>query len=363
MKAGENTAICQHCHAEFAKSKRKAIKNIYCSRKCAALHNASKIAAARPPESKRPPRPKRAVGIKASGTCKQCNQAFTREYHQKAATFCSRTCFSEFHRRESTTQCYQCGNDMRRTRNGMKYCSKSCQSEAAAIRIAVNCKECGVLYNTKPCLVDRKYFCSRACANAGKETWQKLIGQKFYRVAVKSFSHKDERGVWLNCECDCGNHFLRLSKKVKEKGMRSCGCWAREATSARTPEMMRNRLKNDDRTRWHITHKGRLLKFRSGFEFIYAQHLIENGTPFQFEPKWFCFTPKCRYCPDFYLPLTNEWIEVKGHQKQDQLEKHKLFRALGNKLTLLHENDIASLVPGGRSLSYFYKTMHPREAA
>ncbi|GAC1368578.1 MAG: hypothetical protein NVS3B25_07500 [Hymenobacter sp.] len=123
--------------------------------------------------------------------------------------------------------------------------------------------------------------------------------------------------------------------------------------------MLRERLINNNRTRWHIMHNEKHYKFRSGFEYIYATHLIRSGVEFEFEPRWFKFSPTCRYCPDFYLPQTDEWIEIKGYYNEQQGRKHEMLRQLGYKLTILFEKDIANMIDGGFSLSYFYRNMAP----
>jgi hypothetical protein len=68
--------------------------------------------------------------------------------------------------------------------------------------------------------------------------------------------------------------------------------------------------------------------FRSKFEANYARYLKYNNILYEYE------SDKCvfelnngrRYICDFYLPETNEYIELKGHMWKDSEEKIKIFQ-------------------------------------
>lgn len=68
---------------------------------------------------------------------------------------------------------------------------------------------------------------------------------------------------------------------------------------------------------------------RSGWESNLARTLMLNGIKFDFEPKRFDFPIKRgtkAYIPDFYLPKTQEWIEVKGWLDKRSMTKLKRFK-------------------------------------
>ncbi len=57
-----------------------------------------------------------------------------------------------------------------------------------------------------------------------------IIGKKFGRLTVLSFSHYDkakERNYW-NCLCECGNEVVRSTCDLKSSKTPSCGCYKKE---------------------------------------------------------------------------------------------------------------------------------------
>jgi len=74
-----------------------------------------------------------------------------------------------------------------------------------------------------------------------------------------------------------------------------------------------------------VRYKGNLLK--SNAEFLVAKDLDHQGIKWIYEPKTFRF-PTGWYMPDFYLPDTQAWIEVKAHifpSKLTEEEARKLY--------------------------------------
>jgi len=54
--------------------------------------------------------------------------------------------------------------------------------------------------------------------------YQDLIGKRFGRLTVTSFSHKDKKHVYWNCLCDCGGDRISSSGNLIHGGNKSCGC-------------------------------------------------------------------------------------------------------------------------------------------
>jgi len=54
--------------------------------------------------------------------------------------------------------------------------------------------------------------------------WEKMIGKKFGKLIVISFSHKDKKQDVLNCLCDCGKGKQIRKDKLISGGTKSCGC-------------------------------------------------------------------------------------------------------------------------------------------
>lgn len=65
--------------------------------------------------------------------------------------------------------------------------------------------------------------------------------------------------------------------------------------------------------------------FRSTWEVAYAKYLDRNHIKWFYESKTFDLGDTT-YTPDFYLPETNEYIEIKGWWRDDILQKFKEFR-------------------------------------
>lgn len=68
---------------------------------------------------------------------------------------------------------------------------------------------------------------------------------------------------------------------------------------------------------------------RSGWEANLLRVLKSYDIPYEFEPNIFYFPIKRgnrSYCPDIWLPRTQEWIEVKGYFDKDSQIKMKRFK-------------------------------------
>jgi predicted nuclease of restriction endonuclease-like RecB superfamily len=65
--------------------------------------------------------------------------------------------------------------------------------------------------------------------------------------------------------------------------------------------------------------------FRSSWEVLFAKFLDRNNISWQYEFKSFDLINTV-YRPDFYLPETNEYIEIKGYWRDDAKLKFDLFK-------------------------------------
>jgi hypothetical protein len=83
---------------------------------------------------------------------------------------------------------------------------------------------------------------------------------------------------------------------------------------------------------------------RSSWEVKYAKYLDKNNIKWDYEPKFFELG-YTTYTPDFYLPKTDEYIEIKGWWRDKSLLKFKLFKKLYKniKITVLNKNDLMKL--------------------
>jgi len=148
---------------------------------------------------------------------------------------------------------------------------------------------------------------------------------------------------WVRVRCSCGNKKpVLVSTLQPTPRIQSCGCVHSEQTSAMN-------VKRNSRdgfrglTRW-IYRSGRKVKaMMSVWELAVAHHFDAKGIKWVYERKWFKLGEGVRYLPDFYLPKTDEWYEVKADwgDRLAEFEKTKArsFRRLGKKLTLLTDEN------------------------
>jgi len=64
---------------------------------------------------------------------------------------------------------------------------------------------------------------------------------------------------------------------------------------------------------------------RSSYEIAFAKWLDNQSIEWLYEPKVF-YLKNCTYRPDFYLPETNEYIEIKGYWRDDAKKKFEIFK-------------------------------------
>lgn len=66
--------------------------------------------------------------------------------------------------------------------------------------------------------------------------------------------------------------------------------------------------------------------FRSASEANFARYLNKLHISWIYEPEWFKLSNNKHYCPDFYLPEFDMYIEIKGFLQQDDIDKMNLFK-------------------------------------
>lgn len=76
-------------------------------------------------------------------------------------------------------------------------------------------------------------------------------------------------------------------------------------------------------------------RFRSRLEARWAVFFDAIGTTWEYEPEGFALPDGTYYLPDFYLPESKWWVEVKGVMTDTDLHKIELFRNTDRKLIIL----------------------------
>jgi hypothetical protein len=71
--------------------------------------------------------------------------------------------------------------------------------------------------------------------------------------------------------------------------------------------------------------KYRDIYMRSSWEVAYAKYLTKNKTKWLYESKTFDLG-NTTYTPDFYLPKSDTYVEIKGYESDVFIKKFKLFK-------------------------------------
>jgi len=181
--------------------------------------------------------------------------------------------------------CSSCGSPMFRWPSHVKKTNICC-----SMKISITCDCCGVTFDRYKSQIRDKNYCSKICSNKLKlssdETKKKMI------LAAKK--------RWLD-----------------------------------SPNMVATMYK----TKRGTPTKYNGIQMRSKLEARYAKYLDDNGIEWVYEPKRFWLEDiQTTYMPDFYLPILDEYTEVKGWD--NGLEKVESFRKLGYKINIIRSKDI-----------------------
>ncbi len=83
-------------------------------------------------------------------------------------------------------------------------------------------------------------------------------------------------------------------------------------------------------------------RFRSRLEARWAVFFDTLGIKYQYEPEGFMLPDGTRYLPDFYLPESGTWVEVKGVMSEN--DAHKMRKILAKDSPLPWFNDSANSI-------------------
>jgi hypothetical protein len=125
-------------------------------------------------------------------------------------------------------------------------------------------------------------------------------------------------------KCKCGKNIGFYAKKCQR-------CYIKTFSGITNPNFNNHKLKGKNNPMFgKIAHHGKWIKykgikFRSSWEVAYAKYLDKQGTEWQYEPKTFDLG-NCTYTPDFYLPESDTYVEIKGWWRDDAKKKFKMFQ-------------------------------------
>lgn len=175
-----------------------------------------------------------------------------------------------------------------------------CGKELSRNKEAVRCKKC-----------------------TGKIHSKIMKGKNNPMYGLKDRNSPNWKGGW-KCFCiDCGN-------KVSNYHIKRCQkCWH---VYAKSHGYIFNTPKGKNSPHFGKIYHSKYYKYKtiwlnSSWELAYAKYLDKNNIKWLYEPKAFDLG-ETTYRPDFYLPETNEYIEIKGYWRGDALNKFLAFKLL-----------------------------------
>lgn len=217
------------------------------------------------------------------------------------------------------------------------YCSTECKlakrREKSVSTIQLTCVFCDKHYTLPPSLSSQSKFCSRTCQNKSyakrnekdrtvfqckscSAEFEEISGKKRKYCSLgcaKKGSRTAER-VLISCEiCDT------VFEKYASSPIRFCGRKCQYAAQS----CGKIRLFSGGRSG---TRSDLGAYFRSSLEADYARYCIHTGVEYQYEPRTFKVkvsdAETVNYTPDFYLPATQEFVELKAGRKDHAYEKN-----------------------------------------
>ena len=145
-----------------------------------------------------------------------------------------------------------------------------------------------------------------------------MIGKKFNRLTVESFSHKNKKGaLFYNCRCECGEYTIVRGTKLRSGWTKSCGCIGAEKLAKRNENNTFGRLYEDPQT----------VSAKRVWETLYTDIPFEKFLELSQMNCFYCNIPPSK-TKNFYLTLDGkltpnvkpEWAE-KAYFKYNGLDR------------------------------------------
>ena len=221
-------------------------------------------------------------------------------------------------------------------------------------RKVYKCKcDCGNIMETKAKYLNNGDTRSCGCIEKDFRKYQeknykealKRVGEKHGLLTIVDVEIADTKKYYkMVCKCECGNTTKRAYASLLQYDTPSCGCYAREMSSIRMCKNVLSHFKSNRNKNWYFKKNGEIIYCRSGYEVIYANHLMMNNIAFEYEPEIFKLKDAKRYTPDFYLAEEDKYIEIKGIPYEiidinDQKHSVELFRQ-NHKLDIYYWEDL-----------------------
>jgi len=194
----------------------------------------------------------------------------------------------------------------------------------------------------------------RSCVQKGKKCNFKIIKKMKIRMkGKKNINFKHGKTMFPNY-CQCGKEINYRSQKCNKcnkcynKIFIKLNIGRRHTKETKIKQSKAHEGKNNPMY-GKITPHGKRIYYRgicmrSSWETAYAKYLDNNNIKWSYESKRFYFKD-CTYCPDFYLPEMDKYIEIKGYWREESKKRFKLFRKLypNENIKVLMKKDFENL--------------------
>lgn len=202
----------------------------------------------------------------------------------------------------------------------------------------MKCLQCNKNFNIVDKFHLHQKFCSTKCRDLNRKLNRKTnkckdCRCKIHTVSIRCYScaakNKYKIGIYNDIVSTrfFGKHHTEISRNKISKALKGDKCYMFG----------------------HKAHHGKgsyykNIWMRSSYEIAYAKYLDKGNIKWDYEPKAFDLG-ETTYRPDFYLPKTNEYIEIKGYWRDDAKLKFKLFKKIYNniKIKILNKESLHKL--------------------
>lgn len=185
---------------------------------------------------------------------------------------------------------------------------------------------CGKEFEVRPHLKNRIY-CSNKCGKSGKNNpnyGNKMSEESKNRIAIRHIGNKYNLGRRVTDE---------IKKKISDNHANVSG---KNNPSYGKPRYHAKRYYYESPLQGKIS-------FRSSWELAYAKYLDVNKILWMYEMETFDLD-NITYTPDFFLPQTEQFIEIKGYMSDKAQEKINKFLAQYSwNLKILRKADLIKL--------------------
>jgi len=170
------------------------------------------------------------------------------------------------------------------------------------------------------------------------------LGKTFGYLTILNFTPVSRRRGMLtryaNCVCACGNKKIAIYSHLMRGITTNCGCITKDAMSKRaTLRLVCHRSNWAKKYNWSFKQ----IKMRSSYEVMFAEYLNRLNIPFEYEKYTFKLSNNTRYTPDFYVPSTDIFYELKGYMSPCAAKKIELLREAGKQVTVIYIKELEEL--------------------